>query len=90
MDKPVFLYVEDDAFSREIMALILGDMLGYTSVTVFEDSADFLPRVEKLAAKPDVIFLDIHVRPHNGFEMLTMIRQRGITLKPRWWRSRPA
>jgi CheY-like chemotaxis protein len=76
MDKPVFLYVEDDAFSREIMALILGDMLGYTSVTVFEDSADFLPRVEKLAAKPDVIFLDIHVRPHNGFEMLTMIRQR--------------
>ncbi|MBI5958428.1 MAG: response regulator [Chloroflexi bacterium] len=75
MDKPVFLYVEDDAYSREIMSLILGDMLGYSNVTVFENSTDFVARLEKLTLKPEVIFLDIHMLPHNGFEMLSMIRQ---------------
>ena len=35
-----FLYVEDDPLSREIMQMILGG-LGYSPLTVFENSADF-------------------------------------------------
>jgi CheY-like chemotaxis protein len=67
------LYVEDDARSRKVMRLMLMQ-LGFTNVTIFEDSADFLGRTLAISPKPDVIFLDIHVKPHTGFEMLAMVR----------------
>jgi two-component system, cell cycle response regulator DivK len=72
--KPVFLYVEDDLVSRSIMQMLLCRVLGYDQVTIFADSADFMSKVEALPTKPDVIFLDIHVHPHNGFQMLDMLR----------------
>lgn len=71
---PVFLYVEDDAVSRSIMKMLLTRVIGYDQVTVFPDSSNFMEKVEALAVKPDVIFLDIHVQPHSGFEMLKMLR----------------
>jgi CheY-like chemotaxis protein len=42
---------------------------------IFENSADFLPRVRDLPKRPDIILLDIHVSPLNGFQMLQMIRE---------------
>ncbi len=77
-DKPVFLYVEDDTLSREIMRMLLVDALGFSQVTIFEDSADFMGRLTALAAKPDVIFLDIHMVPHDGFALLAMLRNHAI------------
>jgi two-component system cell cycle response regulator DivK len=68
-----FLYVEDDPLSREIMQMILGG-LGYSPLTVFENSADFLTRIEALTPRPDVIFLDIHMKPFDGFDLLKMLR----------------
>lgn len=67
------LYVEDDELSSEIMQLLLESELGHHLV-IFRDSADFLSRVQLLQPKPDVVLLDIHVKPHNGFKMLTMLR----------------
>ncbi len=72
--QPTFLYVEDDMMSRHVITLMLKDMMGYTNVIIFEDSENFLERVRALPTVPDVIFLDVHIRPHNGFEMLTMLR----------------
>lgn len=71
---PVFLYVEDDAVSRSIMQMLLTRVIGYDKITIFADSDRFMEKVEALPAKPDVIFLDIHVQPHSGFEMLEMLR----------------
>lgn len=68
-----FLYVEDDTLSREIMEMILGG-LGYSPLTVFEDSANFLDRIERLTPRPDVIFLDIHMKPYDGFQLLKVLR----------------
>jgi CheY-like chemotaxis protein len=45
---------------------------------IFEDSADFIPRVRNLPLRPDIILLDIHVTPFNGFQMLQMIREDSI------------
>src|SRR5687768_2584523 len=70
---PAFLYVEDDALSREIMEMLLG-ALGYTELVIFEDSHDFVTRLDKLDIVQNVIFLDIHIKPHDGFEMLKMLR----------------
>lgn len=74
---PTILYVEDEARSRKVMRLIAGD-LGLPPVTILEDSSDFLTRVQALERKPDVIFLDIHVKPYTGFEMLKMLRESGL------------
>lgn len=71
---PVFLYVENDELSREVMQTLLIRALGYHDVIMMETSAQFEKHLESLAHKPDVIFLDIHMEPIDGFEMLRLIR----------------
>jgi len=71
---PVFLYVEDEPLSRTVMEFLLKRGLGYENITIFEDSYDFIDRIENLELLPDIVFLDIHVPPYNGFEMLSMLR----------------
>ncbi|NDJ77502.1 MAG: response regulator [Chloroflexi bacterium] len=68
-----FLYMEDDVLSGKIMKLLLAG-LGYT-VTIFTESSNFLEKVASLPKVPDVVFLDIHMEPHTGFEMLEMLRR---------------
>jgi CheY-like chemotaxis protein len=74
-NQPVVLYVEDDPQSRKLMQMLLMGRMRLTDLTVFEDSSDFLTRVNALDPKPDIIFLDIHVKPYSGFEMLQMLRE---------------
>jgi CheY-like chemotaxis protein len=72
---PAVLYVEDDARSRKVMEVLLKANMKLPHVTIFESSASFLERLQALDPVPDVILLDIHVKPHSGFEMLHMLRQ---------------
>lgn len=74
-NNPVVLYVEDDPKSRKVMEMLLKASMKLSYVTIFDDSAGFLERVQALDPCPDVILLDIHVKPHSGFEMLDMLRQ---------------
>jgi CheY-like chemotaxis protein len=71
--KPVFLYVEDDAFSREIMARLL-KMMGYPEPVIFEDSYNFMDRMHALPKVPDIIFLDVQIGPIDGLSMLKLLR----------------
>lgn len=72
---PTILYVENDPLSCEVMRALLIRALGYKDVTIFEDSAAFEERLETLPKMPDVIFLDIHMHPLDGFDMLKLIRK---------------
>lgn len=72
--QPRVLYVEDEARSRRVMRMLF-DSMDLTHGEIFEDSADFLARAEALDPKPDIVLLDIHVKPYNGFQMLEMLRQ---------------
>lgn len=76
--EPAILYFEDDTLSREVMEVCLKRGLGYRNVTIFADSADFETRLAELPVKPDVIFLDIHIEPIDGFAMLKTIRQHAV------------
>ena len=69
-----YLYVEDDALSREVMETLLVQVVGVKSLALFEDSTDFLARLRALDPQPDLILLDIFVGPHDGHEMLSMLR----------------
>jgi CheY-like chemotaxis protein len=73
-DQYSYLYVEDDHLSREIMRMIMENGMGVRSLTIFEDSTDFLQRVQRLDKMPEVILLDIHVKPDTGFDMLRELR----------------
>ncbi len=73
-NQPVILYVEDDPMSRQVMEMLVIRAMGIKNLTIFEDSVDFVARLEAITPPPDVILLDIHMRPHTGFEMLDMIR----------------
>lgn len=72
---PAILYVEDDILSREVMRMIVIEVLGYKQLMLVEDSSNFEKRLESLLYKPDLILLDIHMLPISGFEMLEIIRQ---------------
>ena len=72
--QPSFLYVEDDAFSQQVLRMILTRVMGYSKLTEFEDSKDFMERLKALPEIPTIIFLDIQVQPLNGYEMLKLIR----------------
>lgn len=74
MQDPTIVYFEDDELSREVMRACLTRGLGYHSVHIFEDSVDFEAKLAQLTSTPDVIFLDIHMEPIDGFAMLTLIR----------------
>ncbi len=73
INKPIFLYIEDDQLNRDLMQQIL-HALGYAQVHILRDSADFLARIEQLSPPPTHILLDIHVEPHNGYEVLRGLR----------------
>ena len=69
-----FLYVEDDALSREVMQMLMENVLGVGQLVMFADSTDFMSRLRALPRRPDIILLDVHVQPYDGFEMLHMLR----------------
>ena len=68
------LCVEDDFSNRLVMKLLVEKTLNVKHYAIFEDSANFLSRVRNLPERPDIILLDIHVSPLNGFQMLQEIR----------------
>ena len=72
--QPAILYVEDDPQSRKLMSMLLKGRMKLPHVTILEDSENFQAHVEALDPKPDIILLDIHMKPLNGFEMLTLLR----------------
>jgi CheY-like chemotaxis protein len=67
------LYVDDDALSREVMHVLAAKVIG-ADITLLDDNTNFMDKVRELPAVPDVIFLDIQMRPHDGYEMLKMLR----------------
>ncbi|GAB1420502.1 response regulator [Anaerolineales bacterium] len=69
-----YLYVEDDPLSREALTIVLKRVMKLDRVYVFENSQDFMSRIMTLPEVPDIILLDIHMEPYNGFEMLNMLR----------------
>jgi len=73
-DNPVIVYFEDDEKSRTVVSIILTKRMRISQLTIFEDSMDFLARMESVNPPPDLVLLDIHIKPHNGFKMLAMLR----------------
>jgi len=74
-DYPAVFYVEDDKKSRMVMDMLLKEHLNLTKTKILPDSHHFEANINTLPFQPDIIFLDIHMEPLNGFEMLNILRQ---------------
>ena len=70
----VILYVEDDRFSRMVIEVLLTDVLPVRKLVTFENSENFLQRLTALPDKPTLIFLDVQMKPLDGYEVLKLIR----------------
>ena len=73
--EPIVLYVEDEPLSRQVMEMLLTRSLGYKHIAIFENSNNFLARLRDLVPQPNIIFLDIHMKPDDGFTVLSMLRR---------------
>lgn len=74
LDGYAFLYVEDDPLSRQVMQLLMVDAMNIQQLTIFQDSTGFMDRLRALPTKPDIILLDIHMKPLDGFALLQLLR----------------
>ncbi|MBC7871811.1 MAG: response regulator [Chitinophagaceae bacterium] len=74
VQEPVFVYVEDDLPSRQIVKVLLTRVMKFSNLTLFEDSGNILSRLEGLNPPPTVFFLDIQMKPHDGYEVLHLLR----------------
>lgn len=72
--QPAFLYIDDHPASRKVMRMMLEDVLGYENLTLLENSQDLLPWLEALDQTFDVIFLDLHLGPLDGFEICRLLK----------------
>jgi CheY-like chemotaxis protein len=73
--EPSFLYIDDDPISRDVVKILLERVMGFSKITFFETSQDFMDKIQALPELPTVIFLALQVRPHNGYEMLHTLRE---------------
>lgn len=74
-DYPKVLYIEDDPVSRLLLEIVLKEQMALSNVAIFENSERFSDRINELAFTPDVILLDIQMKPIDGFAMLQILRQ---------------
>ncbi len=69
------LYIDDDTISREVVKIILEKIMGFEQVAYFEDSRNFMEKIQNLPTVPAVIFVALQVKPVDGYEMLATIRR---------------
>ena len=69
------VYVEDDAFSREVMGVWMRAAYPDAVLTILPDSKQFIAQIDKLPAVPRLFLLDVHVQPLDGFQMLDELRR---------------
>jgi len=70
---PILVYVEDDENSIIVMKMVVERVMGLPKLHVLQSRADFVQQVKELGVVPDVFLLDIHMKPYNGFELLSML-----------------
>ena len=71
----VIVYVEDDEPSIFVMKMILEKVMNLKNTYILRSSRDFLQQVKGLGVIPDLFLMDIQMKPHDGFELLSLLRR---------------
>ena len=74
LQKPILVYVEDDENSILVMKMAVERVMGLPTLHVLQSRADFIQQVKDLGVVPDIFLLDIQMKPYDGVELLSMLR----------------
>lgn len=74
MKTTAFLYIDDSQSSRDVMRLMLTEMLDYEDLTMLSDSDKLIDKLKQMNRAFDVIFLDINVQPLDGYTICELLR----------------
>jgi CheY-like chemotaxis protein len=72
--QPILVYVEDDEASIIVMKAIVERVMKLHTLHVLQNRADFVQQVKQLEVTPDIFLFDIQMKPYDGFELLSMLR----------------
>ena len=72
--QPVLVYVEDDEASIIVMRAIVERVMKLQTLHVLQNRDDFLQQVKQIGVMPDIFLFDIQMKPYDGFELLSMLR----------------
>jgi CheY-like chemotaxis protein len=72
--QPIVVYVEDDEASIIVMKAIVERVMKLNTLHVLQNRADFVQQVKQLEVTPDIFLFDIQMKPYDGFELLSMLR----------------
>jgi two-component system cell cycle response regulator DivK len=72
--QPHFIYIDNDLQSRHVIEVLITEVMGYSNLITLDSSENFLEQIHQLPRIPTVILLDIQMQPHDGYEMLKMLR----------------
>lgn len=72
--RPVLVYVEDDESSIMVMKAIVEKVMKLQTLHVLASRADFVEQVKQLGVMPDIFLFDIQMKPYDGFDLLSMLR----------------
>jgi CheY-like chemotaxis protein len=56
------------------MKMIVERIMGWESLYVLQNSANFIEWTTQIGVVPDLFLLDIQMEPYDGFELLSMLR----------------
>ncbi len=71
---PIFAYFEDDLSSSQIVKVLLTRVMQLQHLNIFGDTANPLGKLDSLEMQPNIFFLDIQMKPHDGYEVLHILR----------------
>ena len=66
--------MEDDENSIFVMKMVVERVMKLPTLYVLQSRADFVQQVKGLGVVPDVFLLDIQMKPYDGVELLSMLR----------------
>lgn len=72
--QPVIVYVEDDEASIIVMKAIVEKVMKLQTLYVLQNKDDFMKQVRQLDVTPDIFLFDIQMKPYDGFDLLSMLR----------------
>ena len=73
--KKRIVYLEDDQNSLDIVEFILHTVMGFDHVHAWNNSTNVMEKLRRLDGKPDLVLLDIHMEPIDGFKVIEMLRE---------------
>ena len=73
-----FLIIDNDPETRTILAMLLQKVMQSSQVAFFADSANLADQTAALSFVPDIILIDVVVRPYDGYTTLHTLRQNSL------------